>query len=107
MSTKKTKSKKPVTNAAEPAINTEPRPGLFVVIKMTLRDGDMIPREGSPTRLHRTDEAAVVEAGRLAAIMPGQQFAVFACLGIVETKIPAPLFRNLNDSDIAGPGPAF
>ena len=94
MSTKKTKSKKPSV-----------KDGLFVIVNLSKRGGNYIPRDNAPTLLHQTDIAAHIEANRLASQNPGQPFAVFQCIGITEAVVPAPVHRELTKADIEGPSP--
>ena len=89
MNTKKTKIKKPSVDD-----------GLFVIVNLSKRGGNYIPRDNAPTFLHQTDVAAHIEANRLASQNPGQPFAVFQCLGITEAVVLAPAHRELTKDDI-------
>ena len=92
--TKKTKAQEPIV-----------KEGLFVLINLSNRAGSYFPRDNAPTFLHQTDVAAHIEANRLAALNPGQPFAVFQCVGITEAIVPAPVHRELTKADIELPSP--
>ena len=107
MSTKKAKSKKTTTDQAVPrpeSITTHSDlAGLFVIINMAHRANQYIPRNNAPTYMHQSLGSAHTEATRLAALQPGHTFAVFHCIGLVESKIQAPEVREVTEADIAGP----
>ena len=107
MSTKKAKSKNATTKRAVPqperATANADVAGLFVLINMARRAGQCIPRDNAPTHMHQSLSSAHTEATRLAALQPGHTFAVFHCIGLVESKIQAPEVREVTEADIAGP----
>jgi hypothetical protein len=105
MSTKKTKSKKPVTtNAGAKTEQLDPFKveGLFVVINMEGRDFcGSIPCEHNPTVVHANLGLAHTEATRLCGMAPGKTFAVFKCIGLVTAGIQQPAVRKVSDDDIS------
>ena len=89
------------TKAQEPLV----KEGLFVIVNLTKRSRNYIPRDNAPTFLHQTDASAHIEANRLASLNPGQPFAVFQCIDITEAIVPNPVHRKLTKADIELPSP--
>lgn len=62
--------------------------GLFVVINISTRYYNTVPKDKNPTKLHFSLLDAENEAGRLAKLNVGQRFAIFHCVGIVQATAP-------------------
>lgn len=80
---------------------------IYIVSKITLEPRGQLDNAGQRLQMHSkdhikeycsTEQAAVLEAERLATLNPGEMFGVFTAKLIVETK--APVFRRkvVNDS---------
>lgn len=100
----KKSTKSPKANATKlPA--SDHTPGLFVVIDMSQKMGNHIPRQSNPTYLHASYISANDEARRLASVYPGREFAVFQCTGFMAAKISPPEWRAVSDQDVPSVDP--